>query len=256
MSRKSTLRPTPGVEDGGEPHVPPLSRALLERLALYYQIVTRKGEEGHNTISSASLAAVLAIDSTLVRKDMAQADITGRPKVGYSIPFVLQRLDELLGLSNRKDAILIGCGHLGSAIVAYPGFAQYGLKITAVFDSDVRKAGEVVGGHTVMSMDKCKAIIDNFRIEIAIFTVPAGAAQGLADLLVDYGIQAIWNFSPVQLQVPPHVVVRNENLAQGLAQLVHHIKQAKSQRRVSVASAALADVALAVDADADPSTDA
>ncbi len=206
-----------------------LSRALLERLALYYQIATSMGEQGHETISSSQLAGLLNIDPTLVRKDMAQVSIGGRPKVGYSIPSVLHHLDEVLGLSSRKDAILIGSGHLGSAIVAYPGFAQYGLKISAIFDSDYRKVGQVVGGHVILPMEKCKAIIDNFRIEIAILTVPAGVAQELANWLVKRGIRAIWNFSPVQLQVPPDVVVRNENLAQGLAQLIHHFKKVKLQ---------------------------
>jgi redox-sensing transcriptional repressor len=205
-----------------------LSRALLERLALYYQIATRMGEAGRETISSAVLASPLSVDPTLVRKDMAQVSITGRPKVGYQIATVLKRLDEVLGLSSRKDAILIGCGHLGAAIVAYPGFAQYGLKISAVFDNDYKKVGQLVGGHVVLPMEKCKAIIENFRIEIAILTVPATVAQELATWLERRGIRAIWNFSPVQLQHDDRVVVRNENLAQGLAQLIHHFKQFKA----------------------------
>ena len=204
-----------------------LSRALLERLALYYQIATRLGEEGRETVSSANLANLLGVDPTLVRKDMAVVNITGRPKVGYSVANVVRQLDAVLGLSNRKDAILIGCGHLGSAIAAYPGFAQYGLKITAAFDIDHVKVGQSVGERLILPMEKCSSIIEIFRIEIAILTVPAGAAVEIANWLVKKGIRAIWNFSPVQLRVPNGVVVRNENLAQGLAQLIHRLKEVK-----------------------------
>jgi redox-sensing transcriptional repressor len=206
-----------------------LPRALLERLALYHQIVSRMGEQGNDTMSSATLASLLNIDPTLVRKDMAIVGVTGRPKVGYQVADVINRLDEVLGLSSRKNAILIGCGRLGSAIVAYGGFSQYGLKISAVFDTDYAKVGQAISGNTILPMEKCRNVIEIFGIEIAILTVPAVAAQQLADWLVARGIRAIWNFSPVQLRAPDDVVVRNENLAQGLAQLIHRLKQVKSQ---------------------------
>jgi redox-sensing transcriptional repressor len=204
-----------------------ISRAVLERLARYYQIVTRMGEDGRDTFNSASLAEILGVDPTLVRHDMGQVGITGRPKVGYAIGATLARLDELLGLSDRNDAILIGCGNLGSAIAGYPGFGRYGLKISAVFDRDHRKVGQVVGAHVVLPMEKCRSVIENFRIQIAILTVPAQAAQETADWLISRGVRAIWNFAPVNLRVPEGVAVQNENLALGLAQLIHNFKRVK-----------------------------
>lgn len=207
------------------------SRPLLERLALYYQIATRAGEEGQDAISSAFLAELIGIDATLVRKDMAAAGITGRPKVGYSIAEVLARLDEVLGLTDRNDAILIGCGDLGSAIARYPGFSRYGLKIAAVFDIDPAKIGRSIGGHVVLPMEKCKSFIEIFRIQIAILAAPASGAQETADWLVRKGIKAIWNFAPVHLRVPDEVAVRNENLALGLAQLIHMFKVKRSHEQ-------------------------
>lgn len=228
----STVRHTPESE-ATRPDRPDaeavLPRSLCERLALYHQIVSRMGEQGNDTMSSAALASLLNIDPTLVRKDMAVVGVTGRPKVGYQVADVINRLDEVLGLSSRKNAILIGCGRLGSAIIAYGGFSQYGLKISAVFDTDYAKVGQTISGNTVLPMEKCRNVIEIFGIEIAILTVPASAAQQLADWLVARGIRAIWNFSPVQLRGPDDVVVRNENLAQGLAQLIHGLKQMKSQ---------------------------
>ncbi len=223
---------TTGRQDPSETEGTTLPRALLERLALYHQIVTRIGEQGHDTLSSAELASLLDIDPTLVRKDMAMVGVAGRPKIGYPVADVLKRLDEVLGLSSRKNAILIGAGRLGGAIAAYRGFAPYGLKISAVFDSDYTKVGQTINGHVILPMEKCRNIVQIFGIEIAILTVPADTAQELADWLVKHGIRAIWNFSPIQLRVPPEVVIRNENLAQGLAQLIHHLKQVKAQTSV------------------------
>jgi len=209
-------------------------RPLLERLALYYQIATSEGEEGQDAISSAFLAELIGIDATLVRKDMAAAGITGRPKVGYAIAEVLARLDSVLGLTDRNDAILIGCGDLGSAIARYAGFGRYGLKIAAVFDVDPTKIGRSVGGHVVLPMEKCKSFIEIFRIQIAILAAPANGAQETADWLVRKGVKAIWNFAPVHLRVPDDVAVRNENLALGLAQLIHMFKVKRGNLQVPV----------------------
>lgn len=214
-----------------EPDASVFSRAMLERLALYYQIATRSGEDGHEAISSAYLSNLVGIDPTLVRKDMAAAGITGRPKVGYAIAEVLKHLDDVLGLTDRNDAILIGCGDLGSAIVRYPGFSRYGLKIAGIFDLDASKIGKAIGSHRVLPMEKCKSFIEIFRIEIAILTVPDTAAQDIADWLVGKGIKAIWNFAPIQLRAPDDVAVRNENLAIGLTQLIHIHKDKKKHLR-------------------------
>lgn len=206
-------------------------RPLMKRLASYHQLAASAAESGRSWVSSAQLADLIGIDGSLVRKDMATAGITGRPKVGYDVGEVIARLDELLGLTARNDAILIGCGRFGSAIASYPGFASCGLKIAAVFDNDASKVGMELNGHRVLPMEKCRSILEILRVEIAILTVPASAAQDLADWLVERGIMAIWNFAPVLLKVPEGVVVRNENLALGLAQLIHSLKQEKGEKR-------------------------
>lgn len=206
-----------------------ISRSVLERLARYHQIASRAGAEGQGALASAYLAEVLGVDDTLVRKDMAAANISGRPKIGYAIAEVLERLEDLLGLADRHEAILIGCGHLGGAIANYPGFSQYGLKITAVFDTDYQKVGQKVGYHLILPMEKCRSVIEIFRVKIAILAAPDSAAQELANWLVERGITAIWNFAPLELRVPPEVVVRNENLALGLAQLMHQVNQRKKK---------------------------
>jgi redox-sensing transcriptional repressor len=199
-------------------------RPLLKRLASYHQIVMQAAHAGRGQVSSGYLAELLHIDDSLVRKDMGFAGIVGRPKVGYDLGEVLSRLEDVLGLSTRNDAVLFGCGHLGTAVIGYPGFATCGLKLAAVFDVDTSKVGTEIAGHRVLAMANAERVIEAFRAEIAILTVPASAAQPLTDFLVARGVRAIWNFAPVILQVPPGVVVRNENLALGLARLLHSLK--------------------------------
>jgi redox-sensing transcriptional repressor len=197
---------------------------VLERLARYHQIATRAAEEGLSHLSSERLAKVVGVDATMVRKDMAAVSISGRPKVGYFIGDVLTGLGSALGLTGRHDAILIGCGDLGSALARYSGFARFGLRIVGVFDTDYTKVGRTVGEHLVLPMEKCKSVTQIFGVRIAILAVPARAAQNVTDWLVIQGVAAIWNFAPVDLHVPPDVAVRNENLALGLAQFLHQVQ--------------------------------
>ena len=175
-------------------------------------------------VSSAHLAGVVGVDATMVRKDLAAVAIAGRPKVGYFIGDVLSQLSGVLGLTDRNDAILVGCGDLGSALARYPGFARLGLRLVGVFDTDYAKVGRTIGEHIVLPMEKCKSVTRIFRVKLAVLAVPTRAAQNVADWLVSQGICGIWNFAPVDLRVPPDVVVRNENLALGLAQLLHQLR--------------------------------
>jgi redox-sensing transcriptional repressor len=210
---------------------PTLSQPALARLTIYYQVTLRAGEDGREYLSSAYLAGLLDVDETLVRKDMAAVGIVGRPNVGFSTGEIIHRLQHILGLSQITDAILIGCGSLGTALLRYPGFARYGLRIAAAFDTDRAKVGQRLGEYVVLPMEKGRSIIETFSIRVAILAVPAAVVQEITDWLVDRGIAAIWNFAPVQLKVPRHVVVRNENLAVGLAQLIHLVKHPRESEK-------------------------
>jgi redox-sensing transcriptional repressor len=210
--------------------LPSLSPPALARLSICYQVALRAGEDGLENLSSAYLAGLLNVDETLVRKDMAAVGIVGRPHVGFPTGEILVRLKDILGLSQVTDAILIGCGSLGTALVRYPGFAKYGLRITAAFDADNAKAGQRVGDYIILPMEKCRSIIETFRVRVAILAVPANVGQEITDWLIARGIIAIWNFAPVQLTAPQNVIVRNENLAVGLAQLIHQVKHSAGEQ--------------------------
>jgi redox-sensing transcriptional repressor len=205
---------------------PMLSPPTLLRLTFCYQVAMRSAKDGLENVSSAYLAGLLKVNETLIRKDMSIVGIKGKPKVGYPTGKIISILENAIGISQYTDGILIGCGSLGSALLRYSGFAQYGLRIAAAFDIDHSIVGHKIGDYVVLPIEKCKSIIETFKVQVAILTVPATVAQELADWMVSKGIKAIWNFAPIILKIPKDVTVRNENLAAGLTQLIHRVRTA------------------------------
>jgi redox-sensing transcriptional repressor len=133
------------------------------------------------------------------------------------------KLEEVLGLKNVNEAVLVGIGRLGRAIVDYPGFERYGLNIVALFDNDPGIIGSNVNGREVFAVKELNHIVKRLNIKVGIISVPAPWAQSIADTLVKSGVRAIWNFAPAAIYVPDEVVVRNEDLAAGLATLFHYL---------------------------------
>lgn len=201
----------------------------LRRIPLYHQILHEMESRGETFVSSRHLAQFFQIDDTQVRKDVSVIGYKGKPKSGYSVIGLKNAIEEFLGINYQNTAILIGAGHLGSALSQYPGLAQYGLKIVAVFDNDPAKIGSVLGSFTVLAMESLPRVTRSFEVGIAIVTVPKSAAQAVCTEVVSLGIKAIWNFSPTQLSLPPEVVVRHENIALGLAILSHYVKKQKQE---------------------------
>lgn len=200
-----------------------MSRATLARLPFYYRKVLAHAQSGHDRISSAQLAEGLSIDSAQVRRDISSIGDFGRAGIGYNLPELIEALEEILGIKNRTEAVLVGVGRLGSALFRYPGFKDYGLKIVALFDSDPEKVGTELDGTLVRHVSEIPHVTERLSIQMGIITVPSKSAQDVADLLCDAGVIAIWNFAPVGLKTPPHVMVRDEDLAAGLAYLSRHI---------------------------------
>lgn len=190
-----------------------LNIPTLKRLPLYHNIAIRALENGESHISSAFMAEKLDIDPTQVRKDIAAIGYVGKPKVGFDTKEFSLHLEKFLGFSKDRKIILIGAGNLGIALAKYNGFGQYGLKIKAVFDKDNAKIGTKIAGKEVISMEKLGEYIKEHDIKIAIITTPEQYAQSVADEVVSHGIKAIWNFAPVNLNLPKEVLCSNQDLA-------------------------------------------
>jgi redox-sensing transcriptional repressor len=204
-----------------------LRRLVLERLMRYYRFLAEStAQKAAETVTSTQIAEALDIDPTQVRKDFAAIGLQGMGRVGFEVCEVCRAIRVGLGFDQDYAAVLIGTGHLGGALLAYSGFARYGLHITAAFDNDERKVGTTIAGYTVKPMRAMKHFIRRHNVRLAILTTPMEVSQGLADRLVAAGIKAIWNFTPTGLTVPSDVLVRSEHISIGLAQIAHHLRHA------------------------------
>jgi redox-sensing transcriptional repressor len=172
-----------------------------------------------DNISSTVISAALGVHEVQVRKDLALASDRGRPKIGYITSELIADLEQFLGYDNYTDVVLVGVGKLGRAFLAFENFDSYGLKIVAAFDSDTEMIGKTIEKVKVLDTVRIANICERMAIHIGIIAVPSYCAQEICDRLVDGGVRAIWNFAPVNLNVPKNVIVKNEDMAASLAVL-------------------------------------
>lgn len=191
----------------------------VKRFPSYLRILKQNQRAGMGHISATVLAEELGLKPIQVRKDISCTGIEGKPKVGFEIDELIDSITHVLGWDNTADALIVGTGNLGTAIAEYEGFDAYGLRIAAAFDKDPAKVGTKIGALTVLPMAQINQYIKTHRVSIAVITVPAHAAQAVADLLVKCGIRGIWNFAPKDLKLPDDVVMQRTDLATSFAVL-------------------------------------
>jgi redox-sensing transcriptional repressor len=211
----------------------PIPEPTLRRLPIYYQYLKKIQEETKSKyISCTQIGNELSILPIQVRKDLEITEASGKPKLGYGVKELLCNIEEFLGWNNTTDAYLVGVGNLGSALLGYQGFKDYGLNIIAAFDEDESKTGTEIRGKIVFHVRKLPEMIRRMGIKIGILSVPAHCAQSLADTMVGAGIHAIWNFSPIKIMVPQGIIVQHENLASSLVVLSKKLAMSlKSERQ-------------------------
>jgi len=193
---------------------------VLRRLPVYYQYLKKQLQAGSlEFISCTKIAEELNLVPIQVRKDLEMTGAQGRPKVGYSVSELLKAIEDFLGWNNTTEAFLVGVGNLGSALLGYKGFKDYGLDIVAGFDSNPAKIGKEINGRKILPVKKLPDMIERMGIKIGVLAAPAEYAQALADIMVRSGIKAIWNFAPQKITVPGNIIVQHENLASSLAVL-------------------------------------
>lgn len=203
-----------------------VSLQTFHRMPQYLKTLYELRKEGRESVSSVTLAEMLNLTPSIVKKDLSQAKVQdGKPKVGYAVNDLIDDIENFLGYNNAKDAVLVGCGKLGQALLGYTGFADYGLNIIAGFDISDNVIGRKVQGKLILPTGKLEGAIKKLDIKIAILTVPQEHAQAMADALVKAGIRAIWNFTPAHISVPANIAVRNENMASSLAVLSAQLRE-------------------------------
>ncbi len=200
--------------------IKPIPEPTLRRLPIYYQYLKKiHTERKMEYISATQIGGDLNIIPIQVRKDLEITDVVGKPKLGYNVAELMFAIEDFLGWNNTTDAFLVGAGNLGSALLGYNGFKEYGLNIIAAFDIDEQKVGTSVDGRPIFHINKLQDMIKRMGIKIGIITTPPGHAQEVADIMTNAGICAIWNFSHTKINVPKGVIVQHENLASSLVVL-------------------------------------
>ncbi len=204
-----------------------ISESTIRRLSKYYRSLERLIEQGQRTVSSDELAAMDGITSAQVRKDLSFFGTFGKRGLGYNTRALKEQIADILGLNRQWNVAIIGAGNIGRALAKYGEFRKQGFQIKLILDSDPQKIGQVIRGVRVEDFRQARKLLQKEHIEIAIIAVPAEAAQGVADLVVDAGVRAILNFAPCSLHVPPHVQVRNENMAIEMESLSYFLTNSK-----------------------------
>ena len=200
-----------------------ISKAVLKRLPGYLAYLKSIPEGATPYISATALANALGMGEVQVRKDLAMVSNGGRPKVGYLREGLMEDISQFLGYDNTTDAILVGAGKLGQALLGYSGFDAYGLNILAAFD-EKPSAAQTEEGRPIYTMNQLESYCRTHKVLMGIITVPAEHAQSVCDQLIRCGIKAVWNFAPVHLEVPENILVQNENMATSLAVLSMHLQ--------------------------------
>ncbi len=190
-----------------------ISKATLGRLPTYLKYLQSLPPH-HTEISATSIARELSLGEVQVRKDLASVCGNGKPKIGYRVSELTDGIENVLSERAPREAIIVGAGKLGTALLGYSGFSEYGINVQKAFDSNKNKCGQ-----NVLPISELRSYCALHQVELGILTVPPAVAQEVADEMVKSGIRAIWCFSSSHLDVPNEVTVQYENLALSLAHL-------------------------------------
>jgi redox-sensing transcriptional repressor len=190
-----------------------LTVGVAARLSRYLQVLTQAKKMGKDRISSQEIADYTNINATQIRRDLSNFGKFGKRGVGYAIDSLLAEIRKILRTQGQHNIALVGAGRLGQAIASSAIFAEHGINIAAVFDSDAARVGHEIGGATIEDERRLKDVVRDKNIVVGVLAVPAASAQKVADDLVDAGVRIIFNYSEALLDVPGDVTVHTSNPA-------------------------------------------
>lgn len=199
-----------------------ISKATVGRLPEYLSFLREVNCQGQEFISATNISKALGYGEVQVRKDLGAVSCGGKPKKGHSIQGLIKDIEGILSSDKKSKAVIVGAGKLGKALLGFNGFESFGIEIAAAFDCDPKRMGTTTENKKILPMSDFKDFCKQNGVQIGIITAPSKAAQEICDEMIKCGINAIWNFASQKLRVPPHVVVKNENLALSLAMLNLH----------------------------------
>jgi redox-sensing transcriptional repressor len=209
-----------------------LSNASIVRLQFLLELLEQYEREQRKYITSSEIGEVLGISPVNVRQDLFKLGSAGKPRIGYEVTHLIRLLRQLFDLDRPKKACIVGFWNLGRALAGSRIWEKAGYNLVALFDNDPSVIGTEAGALRVRNISEIFGVIRTEEIEMAVITVPASAAQEVADMVIAAGVKAIWNFAPVKLHTPPGIVVENQSLAWGLVTLSRRTKQILQEDKV------------------------
>jgi redox-sensing transcriptional repressor len=200
-----------------------ISEAVVRRLPIYLRYLSHLQQMGVTTVSSQQMGKTLDINPAQIRKDLAAFGDFGKKGIGYDVNYLIEKIRQILKLDQEIHVALVGAGHLGHAISNYNAYLQDNMRIVAIFDADPNKLGKQIAGITIQPLDELKQTVRDKQIRLAIITVPASAAQSVADQLIDAGIEGILNFAPITIRTDKDVRIDYADVTSSLQSLAYYL---------------------------------
>ena len=208
-----------------------ISEAVIKRLPRYYRYLNDLSEEGVERISSSELSKIMKVTASQTRQDLNHFGGFGQQGYGYNVRTLYEEIGKILGLDKAQTMIIVGAGRLGQALANYVRFEKRGFCVIGVFDSDPALVGKTVRQCTIQPSSELADFLDSHHVDIVTLAIPRKNAPEVAHLVVEHGVHAIWNFTPVDLNLhlPDDVVVENVHLSESLMKLSCNLQNLKQQ---------------------------
>lgn len=202
-----------------------ISMAVIRRLPKYHRYLGDLLDKDIQRISSKELSDIIGFTASQIRQDLNNFGGFGQQGYGYNVQALHNEIGKILGLDRKYNAVLIGAGNLGQAIANYAGFRKAGFEVKALFDANPRMIGLKIRDFEVLDSEDVEEFVKENEIDIAMLCIPKNGAQSIVNKLVNVGIKGIWNFAPIDLEVPKDVIVENVNLTESLFTLSYLMKE-------------------------------
>ena len=204
-----------------------ISQAVIQRLPRYYRYLEDLMDQGIDRISSSDLSRRMHLTASQIRQDLNNFGGFGQQGYGYNVKNLHEEIAKILNIDREHPMIIVGAGHLGIALANYTSFRKRGFVIKGIFDSDPKLWGEDIGGLKVAPMEEIESVVKRDNIRLAALCIPKAAAVTVAAKLVSYGVDGIWNFAHVDLELPGHVITENVHLSESLMRLSYRVFEEK-----------------------------
>lgn len=202
-----------------------ISQAVIRRLPRYYRYLGELLEHGVERISSNELSKRMNVTASQIRQDLNNFGGFGQQGYGYNVKYLYTEIGKILGLDVNHNMIILGAGNLGQALANYVAFERSGFILKGIFDVNPRLEGVTIRGIEIRMMDELSKFIQENDIEIAVLTIPKTKVVEVAELLVENGVKAIWNFAHTDLELPEDVIVENVHLSESLMRLSYNVNR-------------------------------